>query len=165
MRIVFQWVWISVTWLLVIGDHLCRYSEPVTLHGPSCRQGTKQTSATPACFPTITKKGRPRFVLQWERTLIRYVIFSYQILRCYHTYCKSCLEQYMYQDNVITCLACGQTTPAERWESHITCNCKERFSYKHIFLNRIINWTFDLYLQRLEEGWVPTSYVPLLFVF
>lgn len=36
-----------------------------------------------------------------------------KILSCYHTYCKSCLEQFMFQDNVITCLSCGKTTPAE----------------------------------------------------
>lgn len=36
-----------------------------------------------------------------------------KILKCYHTYCKSCLELYMFQDGVITCLACGMTTPAK----------------------------------------------------
>lgn len=38
----------------------------------------------------------------------------FQILKCYHTYCKSCLEQFMFQDNIITCLSCGATTPAKR---------------------------------------------------
>jgi len=36
-----------------------------------------------------------------------------KILSCYHTYCRSCLEQFMFQDSVITCLSCGKTTPAE----------------------------------------------------
>jgi len=36
-----------------------------------------------------------------------------KILDCFHTYCHSCLEQFMFQDRVITCLSCGQTTSAE----------------------------------------------------
>ena len=37
-----------------------------------------------------------------------------QILSCYHTYCKACLESFMFEAGVITCLSCSKTTPAER---------------------------------------------------
>jgi len=36
-----------------------------------------------------------------------------KILSCYHTYCKSCLESFMFEAGVITCLSCSKTTPAE----------------------------------------------------
>jgi len=33
-----------------------------------------------------------------------------KILQCYHTYCRQCLEQYMYSNGVVTCLSCGRET-------------------------------------------------------
>ena len=36
-----------------------------------------------------------------------------KILQCYHTYCKQCLEQYMYNKGVVTCLSCSEETVAK----------------------------------------------------
>ena len=33
-----------------------------------------------------------------------------KILQCYHTYCKQCIEQYMFSNGVVTCLSCGNET-------------------------------------------------------
>ena len=116
------------------------------LQNKACRPATKQTSATPACSRTITKKGRLRF--EFHRLCSGKYKILFQILRCYHTYCKSCLELYMYQDNVITCLACGQTTPAERWAlGNVTFSILQHPT----FIIQIIDSIY-IYLHSLEEG-------------
>lgn len=40
-----------------------------------------------------------------------------KILSCYHTYCRTCVEQYMFQNGNITCLSCGKTTATASVES------------------------------------------------
>lgn len=40
-----------------------------------------------------------------------------KILSCYHTYCRACLHQFMFQGQVITCLSCSKTTNADSVES------------------------------------------------
>jgi len=40
-----------------------------------------------------------------------------KILSCLHMYCKRCLEDFMYNNGVITCLACSQETRATSLQS------------------------------------------------
>jgi hypothetical protein len=34
------------------------------------------------------------------------------ILSCYHTYCRTCVDSYMFQSQQITCLSCSKVTQA-----------------------------------------------------
>ena len=73
---------------------------------PSCLLPYNNKERTPKVRVTQTWD----FCEIWVNTIL-----SYQILSCYHTYCASCLELYMFKDGLVTCLGCGRITQADRW--------------------------------------------------
>ena len=72
-------------------------------------------SCNSCLLPYNNKERTPKVCWQCkEQRELVYNNYQSQILKCYHTYCKACLEQFMFKDNMITCLSCGVVTPAKR---------------------------------------------------
>ena len=70
-------------------------------------------SCNSCLLPYNNKERTPKVWCQETKKEKVYKLYYIQILKCYHTYCKACLEQFMFQAGVITCLSCGKTTSAE----------------------------------------------------